>query len=539
MTERMHTTCGESTLSASSYAVDNAIILAAGAASRFAPLSFEKPKPMFEVRGVVLIDRMIRQLHEAGVPQVYVVVGYMSEAFDYLKDIDGVEVVFNPDYADMNNFASLFAVADKLANSYICSADQYYTENIFNDAVDAPYCSAVRSTEPGGERVLVRDGILAEVGVPVSDLRLQGPVFLSAQYSARLTEILAKAYADPACAHMLWDELLAQHLDEFTLEVRVYEPGIIYEFNYLNDLRGFDTDFFENVDSTILDNICATLACDREDISGVYPFEAGLSNLSVLFKVNDQLYVYRHPGAGTNEIINRKHEAQALELAKELGIDSTYLFADPEAGWKISTFVKGCVPFDYENADHVRQALSLVRKLHTSGVTTEATFDYLALAESMEAKLNAEGWVWPRDFALLRQHIYALDELMEQDRTEPVFCHNDFYGPNILVTDNDMQLIDWEYAGMCDYANDLGSFIAQGSGYDVERTIEMLPLYYGRTPSLEEIRHVLGAVGLVGYFWYVWSQFKASLGNPMEEWARIWFDAAEMFSAAALAYYQE
>lgn len=128
MTEQVQTTQACMRAQAAGYTVDNAVILAAGEASRFAPLSFEKPKPMFEVRGEVLIDRMIAQLQEAGVRQIYVVVGYMAEAFDYLKDVDGVEVVFNPDYADMNNFASLYAVADKLANSYICSADQYYTE---------------------------------------------------------------------------------------------------------------------------------------------------------------------------------------------------------------------------------------------------------------------------------------------------------------------------------------------------------------------------------------------------------------------------
>lgn len=521
------------------YSVDNAVILAAGEASRFAPLSFEKPKPMFEVRGEILIDRMIRQLKEAGISQIYVVVGYMSEEFDYLKDVEGVEVVFNPAYADMNNFASLYAVADKLANSYICSADQYYTENIFASEVPAPYCSAVRSPEPGGERILVVDGVLDEVGVVESNLRLQGPFFLNEAYSKRLTEILADAYADPACAHFLWDELLAAHLDEFKLQVKIYEPGVIYEFNYLNDLRCFDTDFFENVDSTILDNICNTLQCKRDDISGVYPFEAGLSNLSVLFEVGENMYVYRHPGAGTNEIIDRANEARALELAKELGLDSTYLFADPQVGWKISTFVDGCVPFDYENPEQVEKALSLVRKLHTSGVSLPVTFDYLALADEMEKVLNEQGWTWPQEFDALRHDILCLDKLMEQDRTEPVFCHNDFYGPNILVTDDDMQLIDWEYAGMCDYANDLGSFIAQGSGYDVEQTIKMLPLYYGRMPSPEEARHVLGAVGLVGYFWFVWSQYKASLGNPMDEWARIWFDAAQTFSKAAFVYYQE
>ena len=43
------------------YKVDNAIIMAAGTASRFAPLSFEKPKALIEVRGEVLIERQIKQ----------------------------------------------------------------------------------------------------------------------------------------------------------------------------------------------------------------------------------------------------------------------------------------------------------------------------------------------------------------------------------------------------------------------------------------------------------------------------------------------
>ena len=33
------------------YTVDNAVIMAAGAASRFAPLSYERPKALIEVKG--------------------------------------------------------------------------------------------------------------------------------------------------------------------------------------------------------------------------------------------------------------------------------------------------------------------------------------------------------------------------------------------------------------------------------------------------------------------------------------------------------
>ena len=36
--------------------VDNAIIMAAGTSSRFAPLSYERPKALIEVKGEILIE---------------------------------------------------------------------------------------------------------------------------------------------------------------------------------------------------------------------------------------------------------------------------------------------------------------------------------------------------------------------------------------------------------------------------------------------------------------------------------------------------
>ncbi len=66
--------------------VDNAIIMAAGTSSRFAPLSFERPKALIEVRGEILIERQIRQLREAGIEEIVIITGYMAEQFEYLKE---------------------------------------------------------------------------------------------------------------------------------------------------------------------------------------------------------------------------------------------------------------------------------------------------------------------------------------------------------------------------------------------------------------------------------------------------------------------
>ena len=51
--------------------VDSAIILAAGKSSKFFPPLYDRPKGLFEYRGEVLIERQIRQLHEAGIKDMY------------------------------------------------------------------------------------------------------------------------------------------------------------------------------------------------------------------------------------------------------------------------------------------------------------------------------------------------------------------------------------------------------------------------------------------------------------------------------------
>ena len=66
----------------SEYRVENAIILAAGFASRFAPLSYTTPKALLNVRGEILIERQISQLLEAGIPEIYVCLLYTSDAAD-------------------------------------------------------------------------------------------------------------------------------------------------------------------------------------------------------------------------------------------------------------------------------------------------------------------------------------------------------------------------------------------------------------------------------------------------------------------------
>ena len=523
----------------SPYKVDNAIIMAAGLSSRFAPLSYEKPKGVLTVRGEVLIERQIRQLREAGITDITVVVGYMKEAFFYLEDKFGVTIRVNAEYSVRNNNSTLMLVREKLGNTYVCSSDDYFTENVFEPYVFEAYYPGVFFAGETNEYLLdtARDGRITGVTIGGRDkYGMLGHVYFDRAFSETFVRILVDEYDRPETAGKLWEDIYRAHLDELRMVMRPYEPGVIYEFDSIADLKEFDHDFIENVDSAILDNICRVLDCSRGDVEGIVPIKEGLTNLSFRFVVRGESYVYRHPGVGTDEIINRASEAFSQAIAKKLGIDDTFIHEDPAEGWKISRFIDGCVPFDYHNEDHVRHAMELGRRLHDSGEKSEWSFDVYRDAVAIVELLGRKSYPSFPDREELGRSAGVLDAFVRADRVEPCLCHNDFYSPNFLVRGEEMYLIDWEYSAMSDYASDLGTFICC-SDYSVDEARHVIELYFGRTPTDAEMRHCLAYVALAAYYWFVWALYKESTGDPVGEWLYLWYRTAKAYSALALDLY--
>ena len=89
------------------YKVQSAVILAAGFGLRMIPLNDIGPKALLKVNGEVLIERLITQLKEKGIDNIYIVVGYQKEKFEYLIDKFSVELIVNKDYASDNNCHSV------------------------------------------------------------------------------------------------------------------------------------------------------------------------------------------------------------------------------------------------------------------------------------------------------------------------------------------------------------------------------------------------------------------------------------------------
>ena len=280
--------------------------------------------------------------------------------------------------------------------------------------------------------------------------------------------------------------------------------------------------------------VSGVLGCAASEVGAPIELDAGLNNRSFLIEAAGSRYVFRIPGPGTEDFVDRAAERRALQVAFDLGLDTTYVDMDAATGWKLSRYLPDARKLDYRDRHDVEQALRLVRALHTSGRSVPAAFDFINDRARLLQLLERGGAQLDADARELDALAGRLEGYLRAHEGTPVLCHNDFYGENVLIADSTMQLIDWEYAAMGQPVFDIGNFIAQGSGYTVAEALSVLDLYCERPATAEEQTLCLAATAYLGCYWYFWALCKAQVGDPVEEWLRAYEAAARRFGPAAL-----
>ena len=275
------------------------------------------------------------------------------------------------------------------------------------------------------------------------------------------------------------------------------------------------------------------------DIQDVYPLKQGITNLSCHFAVGDKEYVYRHPGLGTDKIVDRQAESEALNLASELELDSTFLASNPIQGWKISRFIPDCRNLDVTNPDELRRAMQMSRRLHDSGKTLTRNFDFVTEGLRYEEILKQFGPIDVPGYEELRTKVLRLKTHADADNFPLGPSHNDFFNLNFLVSQNGhLDLIDWEYAGMSDIAADFGTMVVCATDLTDELATQALEYYFGRTPTPTEQRHFWSYVVFAGWCWYIWSLVKEAEGDNVGEWLYIYYSHATGKLNELLAAYE-
>mgnify|MGYP001016018091 FL=1 len=229
--------------------VTNAIILAAGKSKRFKPISDYCPKGLSIIKGEVLVERQIKQLQAVGVTDITLVVGYKKEMFFYLADKYDVKIVINEQYDIQDNVSSLRLVLDQLDNTYICSVDNYYPENLFNTYEYRGFYSTVYVENNSDEWIVRTDenGLINDVniGSPSGHIML-GFVYFDREFSENFRRVIHDVEGIDEYNHHVWEYLYMKHLDTLKLEIKEFDKNSILEFDTIDDAINFDKDFLEN-----------------------------------------------------------------------------------------------------------------------------------------------------------------------------------------------------------------------------------------------------------------------------------------------------
>lgn len=303
----------------------------------------------------------------------------------------------------------------------------------------------------------------------------------------------------------------------------------------MQDIQTTGGIFTEESRKTVLSNICSVFDCDENEIEELVPVQAGLTNVVLSFRLRGGKYVYRHPGLGSEILVERGRETIMQKIVEDAGIDTTLIAMDVEDGWRISHYIEH-YNFDYHNLNDMVRAVMLFRRLHSEPCHVRWRFDVIQKAEEIRERIPSEKYGHFPDFERIRERIYLLAKLSENDGIRKCCIHGDARDVNFLINKEEIYLIDWEYGGYGDPGFDIGTYVCGGRHTlsDIDR---ILFTYFHRQPTEKQKRHFYAWIAVSGWFFMHWTMLKLSKGQGVGPLKEQWYHFAKNMSLIALEMY--
>lgn len=502
-----------------SLAPRRAIILAAGFGMRIVPINLESPKALIEVNGEVLIERTIEQLHEAGIFDIHIIVGFMKESFDYLIDKYAVKLVVNKEYSSKNNLHSLNLVADLLDNAYVVPCDIWCNRNPYRkNELYSWYMVSDLIDDDSSVRVN-RKMELVYTPDKTGGNGMIGIAYLSCQDSLFVQEKLKKFDNDGLHNNSFWEDALFSE-EKMIVQARVEHSSDYVEINTYEQLRDLDEDS-NHLKTDAIDVIAKAFDVRPKEICDITVLKKGMTNRSFLFSCRNKQYIMRIPGEGTSALINRKNEAAVYQIVSGKGICDDVVYINPENGYKITEFLKDVRVCNANDDADLKICMKKLREFHNLKLKVSHKFDIFGQIEFYEKLRKGVPSVF-RDYNQTKRNVLSLRSFIEKNIGERCLTHIDAIPDNFLFSKSSsgktvISLIDWEYAGMQDPHVDLAMFSIY-SYYDKLQVDHLLSIYFdGKCPDVIRVK-VYAYMAVCGFLWSNWCEYKASLGVEFGEY---------------------
>lgn len=497
----------------------NAIILAAGFGMRMVPINTETPKGLLEIKGERLIECTIRQLHEVGITEIYVVVGFMKEQYEYLIDEYGVDLIVAPDYATKNNLHSLKTAADHLSNSYIIPCDIWCEKNPYSrNELYSWYMVSDLVDDDSTVRVNRKQELVVQKEQAGGNAMI-GICYLLETEAEIVRERLEELGRDSRYDGAFWEETLYRK-DRMIVTARVVHAADAVEINTYEQLREIDSDSSQ-LQTDAIQVICEALGAQQNEVTNITVLKKGMTNRSFLFSCKDKKYIMRIPGEGTDQLINRRQEAAVYQTIAGRRICDEIAYINPENGYKITEYLEGARVCDAENEEDLQKCMKKLREFHGQKLRVDHSFDLFGQMEYYESLWEGTPSAY-KDYEKTKAHVLQLKDYIEANAGEWVLTHIDAVPDNFLFVEEngkeEIRLIDWEYAGMQDPHVDIAMFCIY-SLYKKEQVDHLIDLYFeGNCDDRTRIK-IYCYIAVCGLLWSNWCEYKRKLGVEFGEYS--------------------
>jgi len=246
----------------------------------------------------------------------------------------------------------------------------------------------------------------------------------------------------------------------------------------------------------------------------------GLTNRVFRIGLNGDTLCLRLPGAGTEEYINRAHEAVSARAAASAGVSPPLLHADPVSGIMVTRFVSAAAtmtPALFKSRKGAPgRAGAVFRKLHHSNATFPFRFELFQMIDDYLKLLGTKSVDLPQGYHEVLREAETIRAALAAHPLPLVACHCDPLSENFLDTGDRMWVVDWEYSGMNDPMWDLGDLSVE-AGFDAAQDEEMIAAYFGGEPKPGERGRIVIYKAMCDLLWTLWGLIQLANDNPADD----------------------